>query len=125
MISPRDLRPYALPGYSGLLRSLMIMACPISAPCGNISAIMDDLIADVGRRRKHSYEDAIIPVEDFQRTYGDRIAVLGRIDINILFGEPHRSGSACEIWSGVAEKLVATLSVRATRFRATCRSTTI
>ena len=33
---------------------------------------------------KHSYENNIIPVQDFQVKYGNRIAVLGGIDINIL-----------------------------------------
>jgi uroporphyrinogen decarboxylase len=47
---------------------------------------MEDLITVVGIDGKHSFEDAIIPVEDFQRMYGSRIAVLGGIDINILSG---------------------------------------
>ena len=46
--------------------------------------IMDDLIEDVHIDGKHSYEDAILPVEDFQVRYGDRIAVLGGVDIHIL-----------------------------------------
>jgi uroporphyrinogen decarboxylase len=45
---------------------------------------MDDLIEDVKIDGKHSYEDAIIPVEEFQARYGDRIAVLGGVDINLL-----------------------------------------
>jgi uroporphyrinogen decarboxylase len=45
---------------------------------------MDDLIDDVKIDGKHSYEDAIMPVQEFQRKFGDRIAVLGGLDINIL-----------------------------------------
>lgn len=45
---------------------------------------MEDLIADVGIDGKHSFEDAIIPVEAFQARYGDRIAVLGGLDVDIL-----------------------------------------
>jgi len=45
---------------------------------------MEDLISDVGIDAKHSFEDAIIPVQDFQQKYGDRIAVLGGLDVNIL-----------------------------------------
>ena len=48
--------------------------------------IMEDLIEDVGIDGKHSYEDAILPVQDFQVQYGDRIAVLGGLDINVLSG---------------------------------------
>lgn len=51
-------------------------------------AIMDDLINDVGIDGKHSYEDAIMPAEEFQKNYGSRIAVLGGLDINILSGKP-------------------------------------
>ncbi len=45
---------------------------------------MDDLINDVGIDGKHSYEDAIIPVEEFQQQYGGRIAVLGGVDVHRL-----------------------------------------
>jgi uroporphyrinogen decarboxylase len=54
--------------------------------CGNLSAILDDLIDDVRIDAKHSYEDAILPVQDFQARYGRRIGVLGGIDLNILAG---------------------------------------
>jgi len=33
---------------------------------------------------KHSYEDAIMPVDQFQQRYGRSIACLGGVDINIL-----------------------------------------
>jgi uroporphyrinogen decarboxylase len=49
-----------------------------------VEQIMEDLIADVGIDAKHSFEDAIIPVEDFQARYGDRIAVLGGMDVHRL-----------------------------------------
>ncbi len=87
MIAPRDLRLYAIPWHKRFAALAHDHGVPYFLhSCGNLSAIMDDLITDVGIDGKHSYEDAIIPVEDFQRTYGDRIAVLGGIDINILSG---------------------------------------
>ena len=52
--------------------------------CGNVERIMEDLIDYVGIDGKHSFEDAIIPVEKFQEKYGDRTAVLGGVDLNIL-----------------------------------------
>jgi uroporphyrinogen decarboxylase len=45
---------------------------------------MNDLIDDVKIDGKHSYENNIIPVQDFQLRYGGRIAVLGGLDLNIL-----------------------------------------
>ena len=47
---------------------------------------MTDLIDNVRIDGKHSFEDAIMPVQDFQITYGDSIAVLGGLDLNILSG---------------------------------------
>ena len=54
--------------------------------CGMILKILDDLIDDVRIDGKHSYEDAIIPVQDFQSMVRGKIAVLGGLDINILSG---------------------------------------
>jgi uroporphyrinogen decarboxylase len=45
---------------------------------------MEDLIEDVKIDGKHSFEDAIIPIQDFQARFGSRIAVLGGLDVNIL-----------------------------------------
>ena len=44
--------------------------------CGNLAGIMDELIDEVKIDGKHSFEDAIIPAEEFQRKYGDRVTVL-------------------------------------------------
>jgi uroporphyrinogen decarboxylase len=52
--------------------------------CGNLSAIMDDLIQDVGIDGKHSFEDTIEDIRDVKAQYGDRIAVLGGIDVDFL-----------------------------------------
>jgi uroporphyrinogen decarboxylase len=87
MISPRDLRVYAIPWHKRFAAVAHDHGIPYFLhSCGNLSAIMEDLITVVGIDGKHSFEDAIIPVEDFQRMYGSRIAVLGGIDINILSG---------------------------------------
>jgi uroporphyrinogen decarboxylase len=43
---------------------------------------MNDVVID----GKHSFEDAIMPVQEFQNLYGSRIAVLGGVDMNILSG---------------------------------------
>lgn len=85
MISPVDLRNLILPWH----RKFAQMAHDRQLPyflhsCGNLADIMDDLINDVKIDGRHSFEDAIIPAEDFQKQYGDRIAVLGGVDINIL-----------------------------------------
>jgi uroporphyrinogen decarboxylase len=54
--------------------------------CGELSALYEDLINDVGISGKHSFEDAILPAPEFQKLYGDRIATLGGVDVDILAG---------------------------------------
>ena len=87
LISPDHLREFVLPWhrrYAGMAHEKGLPYFLHS--CGNVTAIMDDLIEDVGIDGKHSFEDAVMPVADFQERYGKRIAVMGGIDINILAG---------------------------------------
>ena len=85
LLAPDLLRKYCLPWQ----KKLAAMAHASGRPyflhsCGNLAAIMEDLIEDVRIDGKHSYENGIMPVQEFQKKYGDRIAVLGGLDINIL-----------------------------------------
>ena len=52
--------------------------------CGQIGAIMEDLIEDVGIDGKHSFQDCILPVTEAKQLYGDRICLLGGVDIDKL-----------------------------------------
>ena len=52
--------------------------------CGNLEAIMDDLIDNVGIDGKHSFEDVILPVGEAKRCYGGRISILGGVDVDML-----------------------------------------
>lgn len=89
MISPDDLRTYTLPWHKRFAAMTHEKKLPYFLhSCGNLRDIIPDLIDDVGIDGKHSYEDAIIPVQEFQQAYGGRIAVLGGIDLNILSGAP-------------------------------------
>jgi uroporphyrinogen decarboxylase len=87
MISPRLLRQLVLPWHKRFASMAHARGLPYFLhSCGKIQAIMEDLITDVAIDGKHSFEDAIIPATDFQGLYGDRIAVLGGVDLNILSG---------------------------------------
>ena len=87
LIAPAHLKQYTLPWQKRFAAMVHARGLPFFLhSCGNLSRIMEDLIEDVGIDGKHSFEDAILPVEDFQARYGERIAVLGGIDINILGG---------------------------------------
>jgi uroporphyrinogen decarboxylase len=50
--------------------------------CGDLKIIMNDLIGYVGIDAKHSYEDSSYSVIEYKRSYGDRIAILGGIDMD-------------------------------------------
>ncbi len=85
LLPPDALRRYTLPWHKRFAALAHEHELPYFLhSCGNILSIMDDLIDDIGIDAKHSYENAIIPVTEFQERYGDRIGVLGGIDIDIL-----------------------------------------
>jgi uroporphyrinogen decarboxylase len=52
--------------------------------CGKLSDIMDDLIDGVKIDAKHSFEDTIEDVREVKKSYGQRIALLGGIDVDFL-----------------------------------------
>jgi uroporphyrinogen decarboxylase len=85
MISPGDLRRYVFPWQKKLAEIAHSRELPfLLHSCGNLRQIMDDLIDDVGIDAKHSFEDVIQPVAEAKRLYGDRIAVLGGVDVDFL-----------------------------------------
>jgi len=85
MISPNDLRRYVFPWQKKLAEIAHARGLPfLLHSCGNLGGIMDDLIDDVGIDARHSFEDVIQPVAEAKRMYGDRIAILGGIDVDFL-----------------------------------------
>lgn len=85
LLSPQILRKYVLAWhekYAELAHEHDMLYLLHS--CGNVEAIMDDLIQDVKIDGKHSFEDEVMPVTEFHRKYSDRIAVLGGVDVNVL-----------------------------------------
>jgi len=85
LISPDDLREFVLPGHKLMAQMSHAAGRPyLLHTCGNVQEIMDDLIDDVRIDARHSFEDAIESVEDAKDKYGDRIALLGGIDMDLL-----------------------------------------
>ncbi len=85
LVSPDFLRKNTLPWHKKVAQLahdhdlLYILHC-----CGNIERIMDDLVDDVKIDAKHSYEEEAMPVTDFKTTYGDRLGILGGVDVDRL-----------------------------------------
>ncbi len=85
MISPADLRKYVFPWQRKIAEAVHAHGRPfLLHACGNLESVMDDLIDDVGIDGKHSFEDVIVPVTEEKQRWGDRIALLGGIDMDFL-----------------------------------------
>jgi len=85
LLSPEHLRQYVFPWQKKISGAAHARGLPfLLHSCGNIERIMGDLIEEVGIDARHSFEDAIIPVEDAVERYSDRIAVLGGVDMDLL-----------------------------------------
>lgn len=85
LISPDDLREFVLPGHRLMAEMSHAAGRPyLLHACGNLEEIMEDLIEDVRIDARHSFEDTIERVEDVKDKYGDRLALLGGIDMDFL-----------------------------------------
>jgi uroporphyrinogen decarboxylase len=85
MLSPDHLRRWVFPWlkkYAGIAHSY---GKPIwYHACGNKNQVMKDFIEDIGFDAIHSFEDSSNPVTEYKKRYGDRIALLGGVDIDKL-----------------------------------------
>jgi len=85
MISPDDLRQYVLPWHKRIAAAAHARGKPaLLHSCGHIEAVMPDLLDEVGIDARHSFEEVILPVTEAKRRYGDRIALLGGVDVDVL-----------------------------------------
>lgn len=85
LISPDDLREFVFPGHKLMADMAHAAGCPyLLHSCGQLAAVEADLIENVGIDGQHSFEDTIIGVADFKKQYGNRIAVLGGMDVDFL-----------------------------------------
>lgn len=85
MLSVNDMRKYVFPWHKKIVEAIHSSGKPaILHSCGNLSKVMDDLIDDIKFDAKHSYEDKILPVEEAYEKYGERIAILGGIDMDFV-----------------------------------------
>jgi uroporphyrinogen decarboxylase len=85
MISPDDTRQFVLTGHKELAAMSHAAGRPyLLHACGKLTDIIDDLIDDVKIDAKHSFEDTIEDVCKVKRTYGQRIALIGGIDVDFL-----------------------------------------
>lgn len=85
LLSPKDTREFILPGHKIMASMSHDAGRPyLLHACGNLETIMGDLIDDVRIDAKHSFEDTIETVIEAKRKYGDKIALLGGIDVDFM-----------------------------------------
>jgi uroporphyrinogen decarboxylase len=87
LVAPRVIREHIVPPYARVIRLIHTAGRPfLWHSCGNIFSVMDDMIA-AGIDAKHSNEDVIAPFETWIDRYGDRIGLLGGVDVDLLCRE--------------------------------------
>ncbi len=85
LIPPKDIREYFLPWHKKYAQIIHEKGKVYYLhSCGQISAIYEDLIEDVKIDGKHSYQDNVLPVTEAKKLYGDRICILGGVDVHKL-----------------------------------------
>ena len=85
MLSPAQLRKYVFPWSKKVVEVVHQAGKPfLLHSCGNLETVMDDLIDDVKIDAKHSFEDIITPVTEAKQRWGNRVAILGGIDIDFM-----------------------------------------
>ncbi len=85
MLSTDDMRKYVVPWHKRIVQTIHRYKKPaILHSCGNLGELMEDVIDVIQYDAKHSFEDKIIPIEEAYEKWGDRIALLGGLDLNFL-----------------------------------------
>jgi len=84
-LRPELLRKHIFPIYKKMVAEAHKNGKPfILHSCGNLREVYDDLIEDCGIDAKHSFEDVILPVDEFKRQYGRRVTPLGGLDVDVI-----------------------------------------
>lgn len=84
-LSPELLRKYVFPIYKKMVAEAHKQGKPfILHSCGNLAEVYEDLIEDCKIDAKHSFEDAILPVTEFKKRYGNRVTPLGGLDVDVI-----------------------------------------
>ena len=84
-LSIPDLKKYVFPWHKKMVDLGHDNGRPVILhSCGYMNDIMDYIIEDLGYDAKHSFEDNIYSVEKSIQQWGNRIAILGGLDLNFL-----------------------------------------
>jgi uroporphyrinogen decarboxylase len=84
-LKPAALRRLIFPIYKDMAAEAHAAGKPfILHSCGNLANVYEDLIEDCKIDAKHSFEETILPVEEFKARYGARCTPLGGLDVDMI-----------------------------------------
>ncbi len=84
-ISPNDLREFVFPWHRRIAQVAHDHDLPfILHSCGNLEEILPDLVNNVGINAFHSLPPGIYDIAQLKAQYGDRIALIGNVDVDLL-----------------------------------------
>lgn len=85
MISPAMMRTWVFPVHRKMAETAHSRgSLYVLHSCGNLDAVMEDIISDVKIDAKHSFEDTYLSVIEAKKRYGHRIGLVGGIDMDVL-----------------------------------------
>lgn len=85
MISPDMVRRYIIPWHRRIAQIAHARGnLFLFHSCGDMYSLIDDCIDDVRIDAKHSFEDNVLPVIEVKRRWGDRLSLLGGMDVDFL-----------------------------------------
>jgi len=85
LLSPASLRQFVFPWNRRNVEKVHAAGKPVILhSCGYFEHIIDDIVDEMNFDGRHSYEDAILPVEQAFKRYHRRIAILGGIDVDFI-----------------------------------------
>jgi len=85
LLPPDVMREHVIPWHKRIADTVHALRRPlILHSCGRIEVVMGDVVDVIGYDGKHSFEDEIIPIEDYYEKWQARIALLGGIDVDFL-----------------------------------------
>lgn len=84
-LSTQQMRQYVYPWHKRIVEAIHRAGKPaLLHSCGSFDLAMEDVIHLMKYDAKHSYEDAILPVEDSYERWHSQIAILGGIDVDFI-----------------------------------------
>jgi len=85
LLSLGQMREYLFPWHKRIVEAIHAGGKPaILHSCGYYEQVIDAIVDELKYDARHSYEDAILPVEESYERFHDRIAILGGIDVDYV-----------------------------------------